>query len=131
MSKEKEIELIKGRILDEYRKHTDLDWAEIAARKIYDQFNFYYETEIKSLQSERDRLQQWKDEMLSLWSPIDDHVRPLTALGESVSGKALSLLKERDRLRETLEKIVESPTATSAYHYAKNALTRKEVKDGE
>ena len=35
MSIEKVIEQIKQRILDEQRKHKDLDWAEIAARKIY------------------------------------------------------------------------------------------------
>ena len=28
---------IKQRIESEYRKHPDLDWAEIAARKIYDE----------------------------------------------------------------------------------------------
>jgi hypothetical protein len=35
MDKEKQIASIKQRILDEHRKHRDLDWAEIAARKIY------------------------------------------------------------------------------------------------
>ena len=29
--------LIKQRIESEYRKHPDLDWAEIAARKIYEE----------------------------------------------------------------------------------------------
>jgi hypothetical protein len=33
--KEKIIASIKQRILDEHRKHKTLDWAEIAARKIY------------------------------------------------------------------------------------------------
>jgi len=69
MSNEKTIELIKGRIMDEYRKHPDLDWAEIAAKKIYSQWNAFYEAtieeakvahnmEIQSLQSERDRLRE-------------------------------------------------------------------------
>jgi hypothetical protein len=35
MSKEEQIASIKQRILDEHRKHKSLDWAEIAARKIY------------------------------------------------------------------------------------------------
>lgn len=35
MQKEQAIALIKGRIEDEQRKHPDLDWQEIAARKIY------------------------------------------------------------------------------------------------
>lgn len=32
------ISKIKQRILDEHRKHPDIDWAEIAARKIYASF---------------------------------------------------------------------------------------------
>jgi hypothetical protein len=35
LDKELAINLIKGRILSEYRKHQTLDWTEIAARKIY------------------------------------------------------------------------------------------------
>lgn len=35
MNKEKQIASIKQRILDEHRKHKSLDWADIAARKIY------------------------------------------------------------------------------------------------
>lgn len=35
MNKEQVIAIIKQRILDEQRKHKTLDWAEIAARKIY------------------------------------------------------------------------------------------------
>ncbi len=33
MEKDQAIALIKGRIMDEYRKHPQLDWADIAARK--------------------------------------------------------------------------------------------------
>jgi len=35
MNKEEIIASIKQRILDEYKKHNTIDWAEIAARKIY------------------------------------------------------------------------------------------------
>lgn len=35
MEKEQTIKAIKDRILAEHRKHKDLDWADIAARKIY------------------------------------------------------------------------------------------------
>ena len=38
MDKEKTIHSIKQRILDEHRKHHKIDWAEIAARKIYSSF---------------------------------------------------------------------------------------------
>ena len=35
MQKEQAIALIKGRIIDEQRNKPNLDWQEIAARKIY------------------------------------------------------------------------------------------------
>ncbi len=36
------INLIAGRIIDEYRKHPDLDWNLIAAKKLYSQWSDYY-----------------------------------------------------------------------------------------
>lgn len=33
------------------------------------------------------------NELLSLWNPVDEYVRPLTPLGHSVSAKALELVK--------------------------------------
>jgi len=42
MEKDQAIALIKGRIMDEYRKHPQLDWANIAARKLYEQWNEYF-----------------------------------------------------------------------------------------
>lgn len=36
---EEQIEIIKNRILAEYRKHKKLDWAGIAAHKIYSEIN--------------------------------------------------------------------------------------------
>lgn len=38
MTKEEIIQGIKDRIESEFRKHKDLDWAEIAARKIFGGF---------------------------------------------------------------------------------------------
>lgn len=38
MTKEDCIQSIRSRILSEFGKHKDLDWAEIAAHKIYSQF---------------------------------------------------------------------------------------------
>jgi len=35
MTREEIIDLIESRIKSEYKKHGDLDWAGIAARKIY------------------------------------------------------------------------------------------------
>lgn len=34
--------LIKGRIEDEYRRHPNLDWAEIAASRLYSQWNEFF-----------------------------------------------------------------------------------------
>lgn len=44
-SKEENINLIAGRIMDEYRKHPLLDWNIIAARKIHSQWFEYYENQ--------------------------------------------------------------------------------------
>ncbi len=38
------INLIAGRITDEYRKHPSLDWAKIAATKIHNQWIEYFKT---------------------------------------------------------------------------------------
>ena len=42
MEKEKVIELIAGRIIDERRKHPLLEWDKIAAAKIYSQWIEYF-----------------------------------------------------------------------------------------
>ena len=42
MEKEKVIELIAGRIMDERRKHPLLEWDKIAAAKIYSQWIEYF-----------------------------------------------------------------------------------------
>ena len=47
MEKEEIINLIKGRIEVECRKHAKLDWARIAAGKIYTEWFEYFDNEIK------------------------------------------------------------------------------------
>lgn len=44
LTKEEQIDLIAGRIIDEYRKHSGLidDWYKIAAAKIQSQWSEYY-----------------------------------------------------------------------------------------
>ena len=44
MSKEEIIQSIKERITSEHRKHKDLDWAEIAAIKIYSMYDIKTKT---------------------------------------------------------------------------------------
>jgi hypothetical protein len=58
MDKEEVIKLIKGRIEDEYRKHPLLDWARIAAGKIYTQWFEYFNNENKELQNKISQLEK-------------------------------------------------------------------------
>ena len=60
MDKEEVIKLIKGRIEDEYRKHPLLDWARIAAGKIYTQWFEYFNNENKDLSLEEYWMHQEK-----------------------------------------------------------------------
>ena len=52
MSKEEQIDLIAGRIIDEYRKHPLLEWNKIAASKIHSQWFQHYTDEINDLKSQ-------------------------------------------------------------------------------
>ena len=55
---EEAIELISGRIMDEYRKHQSLDWAKIAAIKIHSQWFEYYTQQNYEMQKEIDELKE-------------------------------------------------------------------------
>ena len=73
MQKEQEIALIKGRIIDEQRKHPDLDWQEIAARKIYSQRSEYFEKEISRIKHEHSELELlYRDANAKLLKQIED-----------------------------------------------------------
>ena len=50
--------LIAGRILDEYRKHPDLDWSAIASGKLYSQWDEYYGNQITSLKKQVDTMRE-------------------------------------------------------------------------
>ena len=52
MEKEEIINLIKGRIEDEQRKHPLLDWSRIAAIKIYTEWFEYFNNENQELKEE-------------------------------------------------------------------------------
>lgn len=58
MNSEESIELIRCRIIDEYRKHPDLDWAEIAARKLHSEWLEYFNKEKEQTALE---FTKWKD----------------------------------------------------------------------
>lgn len=57
-SRDKEINLIAGRIMDEYRKHPSLEWNKIAASKIHSQWFEYFSKQTKALTDEIEGLKQ-------------------------------------------------------------------------
>ena len=70
---EEAIELISGRIMDEYRKHQSLDWAKIAARKIHSQWFEYYNQQNQELQRQVEKLKDAADEMANELEGWDEH----------------------------------------------------------
>lgn len=58
MSAEEIIQLIKGRIEGEQRKHSTLDWTYIAAGKIYSQWFEYFNLQTIELKNELEKWQQ-------------------------------------------------------------------------
>lgn len=82
---------------------------------------------------EIERLKRTRDEMFSLWEPVDEYVRnlPTTRLGESVSGKALEMLKENARLKKELE-LSNLILATSTECWkSENALLKERIEAAE
>lgn len=69
MEKQEIINLIKGRIEDEQRKHPLLDWSRIAAAKIYTEWFEYFNNENKELQARISELE--KD--VEYWQGEFDH----------------------------------------------------------
>ena len=58
MEKEEIINLIKGRIEDEQRKHPLLDWSRIAAAKIYTEWFEYFNNENQELKAKISELEK-------------------------------------------------------------------------
>lgn len=63
---------------------------------------------LEEVTAERDRLAQWKSEMLTVkswWAKVDEAVRkhPETRAGELVSEVALRLINERDEFKKLSE----------------------------
>lgn len=63
-NREENINLIAGRIIDEYRKHPDLEWYKIAASKIHSQWFEYYENQNKQLLDEIEKTKQFNLELI-------------------------------------------------------------------
>jgi len=77
MTKEETINLIAGRIIDEYRKHPDLNWSLISAQKIYSQWNEYYSQQTKALTDEIERLKSELKAADSASQKIDNDYKQL------------------------------------------------------
>ena len=63
MNKEETIKSIAQRIKDEHRKHKDLDWAEIAASKIYGAYFEKPTTEFENFQKGGLKPETWKEDL--------------------------------------------------------------------
>lgn len=97
MTKEEQIKLIAGRIRDEYRKHPDLDWAEIAASKLQSQWSEFYGA-VKSEGSKKDEVKRYD-------LTFDEGMKE-NPTGDYVDYEDYQQLKsKRDKLREALEKL--------------------------
>jgi hypothetical protein len=55
---------------------------------------------LQSLEYQIDNLELWKREQMNVWGAVDAYMRkhPEVRLGESVSEKALKMLRERDAI---------------------------------
>ena len=73
MEKEEQIKLIAGRILDEYHKHKQYEWQDIAARKIHSQWFDYYNQQNQELQKQLDELNEAADEIVNELEGWDEH----------------------------------------------------------
>ncbi len=81
-----------------------------------------------TLRKENEELRQWKKEMLLVWDPVDEYVRPKTKLGESVSDTALQMLKQRD---EAVELLTEFVNAQAGNISALKMIPNERLKKGQ
>ena len=70
MEKEEIINLIKGRIEDEQRKHPLLDWSRIAAIKIYTEWFEYFDNENQELKEDMADKKYTEEDMLHCWNTL-------------------------------------------------------------
>lgn len=68
MEKGEIINLIKGRIEDECRKHAKLDWPRIAAGKIYTEWFEYFDNENQELKKVMADKKYTEEDMRECWN---------------------------------------------------------------
>jgi hypothetical protein len=66
-------------------------------------------SQLSEKQKTIDSLERWKKDYFSLWNPIDEYVRnlPEMKVGESVSAKALEILKTIDELKQFIQEVAD------------------------
>ena len=100
--KEKVIAIIKQRILDEYRKHKNIDWAESAARKIYG--THLVEKENINNQ-EKEIINATKEFAKEYNMPYNKQIESmiLNAMREAVKGRSMADIGQREQLPTDIE----------------------------
>lgn len=128
---EEAIELIKGRIMDEYRKHQTLDWSNIAARKIHSQWFEYYNQQNQELQSKINLFDQsfsnWKQSsdavVLELQRQVEEYKRYLVyeqTLCNQIKDAADEMAKQIDEFYQGRDNSDEFLTALNNYKHLTN-----------
>lgn len=89
----------------EYSKVT-IDYCQSATDEIMELFSAL-QKELAEKDAEIENLMKWKKEQLEVWGHVDAFVRPHCKLGESVSKKALELLKQLPVERQKSQRLIE------------------------
>ena len=100
MTKEEIINLIAGRIIDEYRKHSHSieDWHKIAAGKIYSQWFEFYDKQKKDLHEIVEQLQARINEQKTKYGE-------LVTLYEENLGQLLDAAKQNKQLQAKIDEL--------------------------
>jgi len=111
-NREENINLIAGRIIDEYRKHPDLEWYKIAASKIHSQWFEYYENQNKQLLDEIEKTKQFNLELIYSNKFKDKEIEMLKfqlKAADSVNEQyRIGLIEIKQSLTENRQKIIEA-----------------------
>jgi len=101
-TKDEQIDLIAGRIIDEYRKHPLLEWNKIAAAKIHSQWFDYLNQQTKELQEQLAVLNQAEKEYIEKIVKLEEQLEEKTEALENSENGMLNLIKYKNELVEQL-----------------------------
>jgi hypothetical protein len=95
-----------------FKVNQDLPALKDLAKHDYRQGIFHeHLTQVLPLRKQIEELKRWKEEMTAVWADVDAFARLHTGLGESVSAKALDMMKksiEKDKEIERLTELLHS-----------------------